>query len=95
MQQAVSDAPKAGYQRHHIVEQDAAEKDGYRRSLIDGRDNLVLIPTLKHREITGWFQSRNKEFGGLSPREYLRGKSWDERRQVGLDALIDVGALKP
>ncbi len=54
LQQAVSDAPRLGYQRHHIVEQDAAEKDGYRRSLIDGRDNLVLIPTLKHREITSW-----------------------------------------
>jgi len=35
------------------------------------------------------------KFGGLSPREYLRGKSWTERRRVGLDALTEFGVLKP
>jgi hypothetical protein len=37
--------PATGYQRHHIAEQDAAERDGYPRMLIDGPDNVVLIPT--------------------------------------------------
>ena len=50
---------------------------------------------MKHREITGWFMTPNKSFGKLSPREYLRGKSWEERRKVGLDALIDAGVLIP
>ncbi|MGB6174904.1 MAG: hypothetical protein WBF43_00860 [Methylocella sp.] len=65
-------------------------------ALIDEPDNLVSIPRLKHWEITGWFmRGNNDDYGGLSPREYLRGKSWDERRRVGLDALIDAGVLKP
>ena len=36
----------------------------------------------------------NKSYGGLSPRDYLRDKSWDERRQVGLEALKQFGVLK-
>ena len=94
LQQAVA-SPKAGYEIHHIVEQTPAEQDGYRRSLIDGPENLVRIPTLKHREITAWYQTKNDQFDGLSPREYLRGKTWDERTRVGLGALIDRGVLKP
>lgn len=37
----------------------------------------------------------NDNFGGLSPREYLRGKSWEEKRRVGLDALMRFGVLAP
>jgi hypothetical protein len=46
-------------------------------------------------EITSWYMTKNKAYGGLSPREYLRGKDWAERTSVGVDALIDHGVLKP
>jgi hypothetical protein len=94
LQHAVA-TPKAGYEIHHIVEQTPAEQDGYRRSLIDGPDNLVRIPTLKHREITAWYQTKNEAFEMLSPREYLHGRTWEERTAVGLGALIKHGVLKP
>jgi Escherichia/Staphylococcus phage prohead protease len=87
--------PRAGYDKHHIVEQTPAGQDGYPRSMIEAPDNLVRIPRLKHREINGWYQTPNKDFGGLSPREYLRGRAWDERTQVGLRALRNTGVLKP
>lgn len=86
---------EAGYNVHHVVEQTPAEQDGYPRSLIDGPANLVRIPTLKHWEITAWYATKNKDFGGVSPRQYLNGKSWEERNQLGLKALVDVGVLKP
>lgn len=87
--------PQAGYDVHHIVEQTAAEQDGYPRSLIDGPENLVRVPTLKHWEITGWYMTPNDDYGGQSPRAYLRGKSWQERRRVGIGALVQHKVLRP
>lgn len=98
--QAARDEPKAldelrdgvglkrpGYDDHHIVEQTWAERFGFSRSEIDDPSNVVSIPRLKHYQITGWYGASSEEFDGLSPRNYLRDKSWDERRRVGLYAL--------
>lgn len=96
--EALQDAaskPAKGYEIHHIVEQTPAEQDGFPRSLIDNRENLVRVPTLKHWEINAWYQKSNEEFEGLSPRNYLRGKSWEERMRVGRRALIEAGILVP
>jgi hypothetical protein len=87
--------PKAGYDIYHIVEQTSAAQDGYPRHMIDAPENLVRIPRLKHREINGWYQTRNENYGLMTPREYLRGRSWDERVDIGLKALIRHGVLKP
>jgi hypothetical protein len=50
---------------------------------------------MKHWQINAWYQIRDERFQGLSPRDYLRGKDWDERRRVGLEALTRFGVLKP
>jgi hypothetical protein len=94
LQQDVAN-PQVGYDIHHVVEQTPARDSGFPDSKIDGPDNLVRIPTLKHRQITAWFQTRNEKYDGLSPRDYLRDKGWDERRRVGIEALIKFGVLKP
>lgn len=71
-QQAGQNRP--GYDDHHIVEQGAGSREGFPRSAIDGVDNLVSIPRYKHQEITGWYATKNPEFGNLSPRNYLRNR---------------------
>jgi hypothetical protein len=86
---------RRGYDTHHVVEQTWAEYFGFSRSQIDGPSNLVSIPRLKHYQITGWYSAKADAFGGLSPREYLGDKSWDERRRVGLEALMKFEVLKP
>lgn len=86
---------RPGYDDHHIIEQTAAEYWGLTRSEIDDPSNLVSIPRLKHYQITGWYMTPNADFGGLSPREYLSDKSPEERREVGLRALILMKVLKP
>jgi hypothetical protein len=63
--------------------------------MIDAPDNLVRIPTFKHWELNAWYQMPNDDFGGVSPRTYLRGKDWAERTRVGRKALADHGILKP
>ena len=95
--------PQPGYNIHHIVEQTPARQDEFPESMINGPENLVRIPTLKHWQISAWYQTQNPEFkdpnnpdsDGMSPRDYLRGKNWDERKRVGLDTLIKFGVLKP
>lgn len=87
--------PAPGYDIHHIVEQTQAEREGFSREIIDSADNLVRVPRLKHQEINGWYQRKNDEFGGVSPREYLNGRSWEVRKSVGLDALRRYGVLGP
>lgn len=100
LQQAVSKTSARGYNDHHIVEQGPARKAGDSEEMIEGPDNKVRIPTLKHWEITGWYQRPNPRFKDpetgevLSPRKYLEGKDWEERRRVGLEALIEFGVLK-
>ncbi len=88
-----------GYDEHHVVER-WSEKDGIPPSMIYSPDNEALIPTLRHWEINSWLDTPNAEFedsegNDMSPRQYLRGKSWEERRRIGMDALIRFGALKP
>jgi hypothetical protein len=78
-----------------VVEQTAARREGYPRALIDGGNNVVLVPTLRHWEITAWYSRRNPEFGNMTPREYLVGKSWEERVRVGRIALVKFGVLRP
>lgn len=86
---------RLGYDTHHIVEKSQAEADGYSKERINGADNLVRISRMKHWEINAWYQTNNPDYGGMSPRDYLKDKDWQTRRAVGLDALKKFGVLKP
>lgn len=92
--QADARTPKAGYDRHHIVEKTPALRDGYARSVVDGPNNVVLVSRFKHWEITAWYSTKNVRYNGLTPREYLSSKSWTERQELGLYALRLFGVLK-
>ncbi len=87
--------PAKGYAIHHVGEKAQGATDGVPESVWNSPDNKVRVPTLKHWLITGWYMTKNKDFGGLSPRDYLRGKSWDEKIRVGREALILYKVLKP
>jgi hypothetical protein len=63
-------------------------------SAITSPENIVRIPTLKHLDINGWYSTPNAKYDGLSPRDYLRGKSWDEQMQVGLSVLKQYRVLQ-
>jgi hypothetical protein len=86
--------PKEGYQIHHIVEQTPTGKEGFPKEKIESPENKVRISTIRHWEISSWYSTPNGEYKGMSPREYLRGKNWEERRNFGIKALKDFGVLK-
>jgi hypothetical protein len=55
---------------------------------------LVRISTLKHWELSAWYEKESEATDNLSPREYLQGKSFAERRSLGLMGLRAIGVLK-
>jgi hypothetical protein len=85
---------KKGYVNHHVVLQGPAKDRGFPDELIQGRDNVVRIPTWKHWEIHSWYETPNLRYRGLRPREALQNKSWEEQRRVGLEILVRFGVLK-
>ncbi len=85
---------KKGYDIHHIVERASGIKGNIPVSWLDGPENLVRIPTLKHWELNKWFETRIRDYGWLTPREYVVGKDKDVRFDVGLAGLRAVGVLK-
>jgi hypothetical protein len=94
LQQAVSE-PTLGYDIHHIVEQASARRGNQPEEMIDGSDNLVRIPRMKHWDLNRWYETEKPEFDWQTPRDYLKDKNWEERRRVGLQGLREVGVLKP
>jgi hypothetical protein len=93
--QSATSEPKGGYDVHHMVERTPALNDGFSTAKVDAPENLVRIPTLKHWQINGWYSAKNEDFGYLTPRAHLRGKSWEERMAVGKFALKKFGVLQP
>ena len=92
---AVFRPDKKGYDDHHIVGRWTAREGLFSDARVYNNENVVSIPRYKHEQINSWYQRPNVEFGGLTPRQYLQGKSWDEHRRVGLDAMRMFGILKP
>jgi hypothetical protein len=98
LQDAVDD-PQPGYEIHHIVEGQYRSSNPDRNSVrfadrIESRENLVRIPKWSHVEVSTWYSTRNEEYGGLAPRDYLRGKSWNVQYDVGIKKLRDFGVLQ-
>jgi hypothetical protein len=96
LQARVGPVSEPGYHDHHIVEEAAARSAGDPESLIQGRDNLVRIPVLKHIDITSYYSTKVEQPDGtmLSWRDQLKNEDFETRRQFGLDVLRKRGVLK-
>jgi hypothetical protein len=94
LQEAVP-AWREGTDVHHIVERAGARNSGIPTEWVYHFENEVRIPRMKHWEITGWYMTKNKAYQGMSPREYLVGKTWEDHRDVGMEALRLFGVMKP
>jgi hypothetical protein len=94
LQEPIGTDSQGGYHDHHIVGQHAQNREQFGDDRIDSRENQVRIPIVKHIDISAWYSRGNPDFGGLSPRDYLRGKNWDEQTRIGLDLLRERKVLK-
>ena len=99
LESAAHGPARRGYDVHHIVEQASGRSGEIPTDLIDSDENLVSIPTSRHWELNSWYQTPDAAFpdgegNSMTPRDYLQGKGYDERRRVGLIGLRAVGVLK-
>lgn len=90
---------RVGYETHHIVERLRGSSHPLAnskvfRDRIGSPENLVSIPRWKHVEISAWYSRPNPRFGDLTPREFLREKSWKVQYETGIAILRDFGILQ-
>jgi hypothetical protein len=100
LQKAV-DTPAPDTEIRHIVEEQDESKHPLANAKrfpdkINAPENLVRVPYWAHREISRWYSRVNTDqpFNGQTPRNWLRGKSWEEQYEVGLMILRKFGVLK-
>jgi hypothetical protein len=93
---ALDKSSHPGYEDHHIVEQGPQNDDlgPTDQERIDADDNIIRIPYYAHRDITRYYQTPNEDLDGLTPRQYLREKTFEERYKFGLDTLKRFGVLR-
>lgn len=99
LEEAAQGPARKGYEVHHIVWQESGSLNDVSREKIDAPENLVSIPTLRHWELSSWYQTPNENFldadgSPMTPRKYLAGKGYAERRRVGLIGLQALGILE-
>jgi hypothetical protein len=94
----------SGRQDHHVVEQNSdnvvksrlgltAEKFG--RAALDDPANIVSIPTLKHEQITGYYNSlESEEIPRIRHRDVINQLDFADQRDAGLAALRLFGVLQ-
>ncbi len=80
-----------GKQWHHIVEQSKLGQFG--GNAIHNADNVIAIPTSIHRQISGFYSSKQRFTNGLTVRKWLDGQSFKFQREFGMDILRQFGAL--
>src|SRR5579862_7123927 len=71
-------------------------RSGWRAANL-GVSRLAMVPraaaggteflTLFMKYSTRWYSRANPDYGYLSPRAYLGGRTWDEQFRIGLSAL--------
>jgi hypothetical protein len=74
----------AGYNWHHVVEQQTVRTQQFPSRSVQNTDNIVRVTKKEHWCINRYYESKSDQVG---EREKLHGKPWSEHYRVGLDIL--------
>ena len=86
-------SPGAGNHWHHIVEQCQIDKTGFSADSIHNTNNIIKVSERVHRDISGYYSSKQYFTDGLTVRDWLAGKSFEYQYRFGLDVLRRYGVL--
>ncbi len=89
-------SPGSGNAWHHIVEQSQIGRSGFSSNQVNNVNNIVSVPHGKgtvHAQISGFYSSKPDFTNGMTVREWLSGKSFDEQFEFGLGILRKYGEV--
>ena len=92
----VPNPDRLGYEPHHIVEQNPANRAKFGDDAIDDPSNIVYVPRLKHEEVTARFNRKAADDPSdrRIVRDVISNMDFQEQREKGLEVLRDLGVLK-
>ena len=79
---------------HHIVEQNPSNLAKFGAERIHNTNNLIKLPNGKgsiHAKISGYYSSKQKFTDGLTVRDWLKNKSYEEQYEFGVNILRRFG----
>lgn len=82
-------------QWHHIVEQTPGNLNRFGAQTIHNTDNLVRVPTDIHRQISGFYSSKQPFTGGQTVRQWLGTQPIEAQQQFGRQVMQQFGAPLP
>ncbi|AYE34005.1 hypothetical protein [Clostridium septicum] len=87
-------------QWHHIVEQSQIKptRAGFAPADINNLDNIISMPSGSdsiHSKISGYYSSKPPFTNGLTVRDWLSTKSFDEQFKYGIEMLQQYGNVIP
>ena len=83
-----------GMNWHHIVEQTPSNIQRFGPEMIHNTNNLIRIPGGKgsiHARISGHYSSKPRDLNGLTVRQWLSTKSFEEQYEYGIKMLKAFG----
>lgn len=79
---------------HHIVEQNASNVSKFGAERIHNINNMVKLPHGKgsiHAKISGYYSSKQDFTNGLTIRDWLKTKNFEEQYEYGMNILYEYG----
>ena len=82
-------------QWHHIVEQNPINEAQFAAEQLHNTRNIVAVDDFVHSQISAYYSSKPPQFNGLTVRQWISTKSFDEQYSHGIDILIRYGGSPP
>ncbi len=80
-----------GKQWHHLVEQTPGNVGRFGPEAIHNTGNLVRLDTAVHRQVSGYFSSKQPFTGGQTVRQWLSGQSYARQQQFARQVMERFG----
>ncbi|RKI19103.1 hypothetical protein D7Y15_05640 [Corallococcus sp. AB030] len=82
-----------GMQWHHIVEQTPGNVKRFGPEPIHNTENVIAVDVRVHERLSAYYSSKQPFAGRVTVREWLRGQSYAQQREFGLQMLRKYGAI--